>query len=181
MKYDKDEVARLVAEQREDDARMTAGPWRAGAVETYHVFCADGAELGPERVLLKMNTYFPYDADAAGIARLRNNAGPLADQLEAAMGEVDRIRPLVEAIEQMVPDWNESPGSWTLTDRLPAHLAARREIDRLRAEVEARRPIVEAAERLREWQNSIRRSGVELDRVLDDIVAALDAYRAVQP
>lgn len=48
----------------------TQGPWRAGDVETWHVFAPSTHEdaMGPERVLLRMNAHFPFAADAALIA-----------------------------------------------------------------------------------------------------------------
>lgn len=48
----------------------TPGEWRQGSVEKYHVFveCRDAEALGTERVLLRMNTWFPHEDDAAWIA-----------------------------------------------------------------------------------------------------------------
>ena len=47
----------------------TPGPWRAGTHERENVFCAYGATMGPERVLLRMNREFPgFKRDAAFIA-----------------------------------------------------------------------------------------------------------------
>jgi hypothetical protein len=47
----------------------TPGPWRAGTHERENIFCASGATIGPERVMLRMNQGFPnYTHDAAFIA-----------------------------------------------------------------------------------------------------------------
>jgi hypothetical protein len=46
------------------------GPWRNGTQERWHVFVPNNQPLamGPERVLLRMNEHFPFEADAAYIA-----------------------------------------------------------------------------------------------------------------
>lgn len=55
---------------RERAQAATPGYWREGAVEKHNVFveCRDPECLGTERVLLKMNTHFEYEADTAFIA-----------------------------------------------------------------------------------------------------------------
>lgn len=66
----------------------TEGPWRAGAVDTWHVFAPNRGPdaMGPERVLLRMNEHFPYMADAAHIA----HAHP--GRVRAWLGAVARLR-----------------------------------------------------------------------------------------
>lgn len=69
--YDPALCERLEAEAREDDARMEPAPWT----------CV-GHDL--------------TDDDAAGILRQRNNLAAMADQLQAARAEVERLEVLVE-------------------------------------------------------------------------------------
>lgn len=61
-------------------AAMTPGPWRVGSVERWHIIVPYPESIaGPcgERVLLRANEHFPYGADLAGIADLRNAADEL--------------------------------------------------------------------------------------------------------
>lgn len=70
----------------------TPGPWRAGAVDTWHVFAPSthADAMGPERVLLRMNMHFPFVADAAHIA----HAHP--GRVRAWLGCVARLRERVQ-------------------------------------------------------------------------------------
>lgn len=82
--YNTDEVERLVREAREDDARMTPAPWETSEPSEY-IICEQGA-IG--------DTYCGRTEDIAnaiGIARTRNNLRAMADQLEAARAEVERL------------------------------------------------------------------------------------------
>jgi molybdopterin-guanine dinucleotide biosynthesis protein A len=65
-------------------AAMSARPWRQGRVEKHHVFVPCAECLGPERVLLRMNEYFPHEDDAAAIAALANHAEALVGLVRAA-------------------------------------------------------------------------------------------------
>lgn len=80
-----------LAEWRRATLAATAGEWRQGNVEKYHVFCdaPDRDLLAPElgRVLLKMNTYFPYESDAHFIAIART-AMPRLIRSHAAANQV---------------------------------------------------------------------------------------------
>jgi hypothetical protein len=81
--------ARLVSEAREDDAKMTPGPWThddvAGEVH------GDGAhEQGPVLIARVGDESLCWDCGA--IARTRNNLRALADQLEAALAEIEELR-----------------------------------------------------------------------------------------
>ena len=84
-------AARL-AEIREREAAATKGPWRAGVVDKDRVFVPyDGALEGPngERVILRMNAHFPFEADAAFVAHAREDVPALLAHLDAlAAGEV---------------------------------------------------------------------------------------------
>jgi len=66
--WDPEEAKRLAAELREDDARTASWP----------------------------ATHADHMADSAGRLRLRDNAKPLADQLEAALAEIKRLEDRVQ-------------------------------------------------------------------------------------
>ena len=90
-KFDAARAEQLARELREDDERMTHGPWKRGDVKRYHVFgdpYGNHMAYGLGRVIMRMNERFPYEDDAAGIARLRNNAGEAGAQLAAAAEEI---------------------------------------------------------------------------------------------
>lgn len=106
--YDDAEAERLIAEAREDDARLVPPPWTAHA----------HGSMGPDYFVLTRSDG-DHDLleknDALGIARTRNNLRALADQLEAirvemrrrteewgdAESEVDRLR----AMERRLQEW----------------------------------------------------------------------------
>lgn len=82
-----------LAELERLEADATPGPWRAGYVEREHVFCAVGASMAHERVLLRLNTHFPRNnTDSELIAALRNAAPQL-------IADAKRLRDIVEALE----------------------------------------------------------------------------------
>jgi hypothetical protein len=72
-------------------AAATRGPWRHGTFERYHVFVPHGDGYGPERVLLRMNTFFPHEADAALIVAAVNALPHLLDVVEAAQIYTDDV------------------------------------------------------------------------------------------
>ncbi len=74
--------ARLVAEAREDDGRMTPALWVAEADSLYH----DSKDDGP--ILLAEFSGEATVGEDTAIARQRNNLRDMADQLEAALAEV---------------------------------------------------------------------------------------------
>jgi len=67
----------------------TPGYWRQGSVEKDRIFVEHKDGLGPERVLLRMNTHFECEADAAYI-----DAAQPANVL-ALIAEVRRLSVLV--------------------------------------------------------------------------------------
>lgn len=81
MTYDPDLIDRLVMEAREDDARMTDAPWIGGADAVF----IDNAPI------LESCTEMDHEANCLGIARTRNNLAAMADQLEAARREIERL------------------------------------------------------------------------------------------
>jgi len=144
--YDPTEAHRLIAEAREDDARMTPAPWSCDeeiAVVYGNADDHDGVEvacLGEEA-----NN---YDGDGLGIARFRNNLPAFADQLEAAGREVERIPDLQAAIGYEIEkrdafERQRDSLRSQIQSEIHAHaascareLAAIRERDALRKEVE---------------------------------------------
>lgn len=89
--YDPAIAARLIAEAREDDGRMTVAPWQA-----IDEFIYDARRAIVETLC--------SDDDASGIARIRNNLRAMADQLEAAGRETDRLHRLLAAhVDQTDP------------------------------------------------------------------------------
>jgi hypothetical protein len=81
--------ARLVSEVRTDDESMTPAPWHAVG---FDLLDADYKDIEPR------------PSEAIAIARTRNNLRDLADQLEAALAEVERMRPVVDAAERYATD-----------------------------------------------------------------------------
>ncbi len=104
-------ATRLSAELREDDARMTRGPWRdrQEADETRKSNEVLDHEGSPVAFIASLAHVYrvPYGfkQDAVGIARLRNNARVVADQLEAARAEIDAARELIAIVER----WSDAP------------------------------------------------------------------------
>lgn len=74
----------LIAEAKEDDARMTPGEWSVDEWGALGHILVDGRSAG----ISSMGSR----PDAAAIARTRNNLRPLADQLEAALAEIERLQ-----------------------------------------------------------------------------------------
>lgn len=83
----------LEAKARLDGVSM--GPWRAGTTWQYNVFIPYPQGIGPERVLLRMNTAFPHEVDARFIAAAREDVPALADAVLELVAEVARLRAVV--------------------------------------------------------------------------------------
>jgi len=75
----------LAAKARAEAA--TPGPWRAGSNWTDCVLVPH-----PKRVLLRANEHFEHAADVAFIAAARSDVPRLADDLLAAMAEIERLK-----------------------------------------------------------------------------------------
>lgn len=117
--YNPTEIERLIAEAREDDARMTDAPWYGDSVAG--VLFGDGNHADGSIELAHMDGEAKeFDPDA--IARTRNNLRSVADQLEAAKAEIDRLR----------AECNDAADQDA-------------EIYRLRAEIERMRPVFDAS------------------------------------
>lgn len=82
------ECARLVTEAREDDARMPPAPW----------------DTLPLIVRLHRDDT-PRAWVSYGVARMRNNLPTIADQLEAACAEVERLRAAIVKIVRVASPW----------------------------------------------------------------------------
>lgn len=156
------EIARLIAEAREDDARMTRGPWSVpsgtrllGAVNA----TIDGMD---RQVASAAGQALQFDdtadvgrqlgINAEAIARTRNNLRAMADQLEAAGREIDRLTACMSVAGLQCFMRGSSPDSvaehmrnvarsWT---ELESKATAER--DRLRAERDRAVEDMEAAE-----------------------------------
>lgn len=105
-KHNPDEVARLIAEARADDERMTPAPWETGedpgesAATLRARPCIRGRDPGDW-----VDVIVPFGraySDAAGIARTRNNLRAMADQLEAAQAEIDTLRAAIANLHDQV-------------------------------------------------------------------------------
>lgn len=174
--WDPVEAARLAAEHREDDARMTPAPWEW---DDGFLWNRD-ADIG---VLNHAGTDWPVsEADAAGIARLRNNARPTAEQIEAATVEVAAKQRGYDDLHAMIPG---SGDIWSKVVRLVA------ERDQLRAEMSRMRPVVEHAETLRDqpilvkgdaatW-GDVAQSHTDGPQLLGKLIKSVDIYRAGKP
>jgi hypothetical protein len=97
--YDPAEVERLIAEAREEDAQMTPVPWRADSAAG--IVFGDGGHVDGAIEVFRMEAE-SLIADPDAIARTRNNLHALADQLEAARAEIERLPAL--------PDVGVAPG-----------------------------------------------------------------------
>ena len=90
MTYSKETSSRLVAEAFADDAAMTPGEWRtANGRGSASVTCDDCAIYINVRTVEIDDTVKRWHADAAGIARTRNNLKTMASQLQAAGEFID--------------------------------------------------------------------------------------------
>lgn len=95
-KYDAELCARLATEAREEDGRLPSAPWS----NTFSHSRADVlAKLESGEVIVVARANITDDdatdrehAIAYGIARARNNLRAMADQLDAARADVDRLR-----------------------------------------------------------------------------------------
>jgi hypothetical protein len=115
-------VQRLIAEIREDDEKMTRAPWDTYENRVFH------RDNGGTFTMFHVESFEDRIINAAGIARLRNNASAIADQLETLAGE------LADA-ERALPGLSVDRRHLTLEDR----------ILELRTEVELARQVLDAA------------------------------------
>lgn len=145
--YDPAESERLIAEAREDDARLPVGPWIAGR---HGYVSAPNPAGGPgsTRCPLRDNTGDPRATDA--ISRTRNNLRAMADQLEAARAEMSRRTEAWSDAEHRVDALTtELEAARARIAELEAvaraYVDQRRQLDAARAEVERMAPVVAAA------------------------------------
>lgn len=82
---------------RERAEAATAGPWRVGSVETYHVFVPCSTCIGPERVFLRFNEHFPHGADAAFIAHARTDVPRLLATIAARDAQLEAVADVLRA------------------------------------------------------------------------------------
>lgn len=82
-----------IAEARALHAASTQGEWSVRSSIGGHIYCDDHEP----RVLLQMNTHFPYAADVAAIAWSHNNLPALLDEIERLRGEVGQLKSRIDA------------------------------------------------------------------------------------
>lgn len=182
--YDPALIERLVAEAREDDAKMVRAPWTWTDGVLLWNEDADHCVLNHAGVLWDVS-----DEYKVGIVRIRNNLSALANQLEAALCEVKRVRRVgdlafdaarvqhvaeVDALRESVHVLTAT----TRADQLRVELACEerdkleKERDELRAEVEKMRPVVDAAEYYVDAGGA-----AEVSDAACDLQAAVSGYR----
>lgn len=117
--YNPAEVERLIAEAREDDRKLERAPWTA----TKH-----GSMGSRDFVMTRGDgSYEIVDQDEAeALSRARNNLRSLADQLEAARAEVERLT-------AALPNWSHAEALQQRDALIAANVAAQAEIRRLTA------------------------------------------------
>jgi hypothetical protein len=142
MTIDPTHAARLARETLEDDARAECAPWKDEPNGIYH-------EHG---TIIVRTDGDPRDAPTlAAIARLRNNARPLAEQLQAALDEVERLKrtlmsdlvslrtrlalidPVVEAAKAWAKQYEDVMRTNGVAVAHPMHAALLRAVDALLA------------------------------------------------
>jgi outer membrane murein-binding lipoprotein Lpp len=159
---DRTEIEKLIAEAREDDARMTPAGWT----------CIGGASIwtGHGRVMINRSS------DLEGLTRTRNNLPVMANALTQVLAEVDELREMQAADDELIESLTtersatrtESARFQAMVDQLAtARDVARVKVERLTTELSAMRPVVEAAE---EMSND----DMKLTRTMSE---ALQAYR----
>ena len=87
-------------DERERDKAVceAASPdWRAGVVETDNIYVRSTHPnaVGPERVLMRANIHFPYEADVRAAAHCRNRLPAYiadAEEMERRIAEVEAVR-----------------------------------------------------------------------------------------
>lgn len=151
--YDSGLIDRLVREAREDDERMEVKPWIVEDDELY----SDSIKHGT--IQLAGFTQYTGEECQQGIARTRNNLSAMADQLEAARREIDRLNAQpVRLFDKLCAD--------RMADEI-AFLVQRKVIS-------SRCPAADALLDYRDPPQSPRS-----DRLLE-LEAAIDAYRAAK-
>jgi hypothetical protein len=163
--YNPAEVERLIAEAREDDARMTNGPWHGDSVAG--ILFGDGNHEDGSIELAHMDGE-AKEFDPVAIARTRNNLAAMVDQLEFARIEIDRLR---HANASLVP------GAMLTATELEC---LRVELEAARAEIERLRSAAERWSDAREdWQQrQTFSSRCTLDEAGDELQAVLHGRAA---
>lgn len=103
--YNPAEAERLIAEAREDGQRMTPAPWEWNADRNQLLGPykeppdVEIDDPGIRHCIIETDGghYPPGAAVGTAIARQRNNLAAMADQLEAARAETERLRALWES------------------------------------------------------------------------------------
>lgn len=115
--YNRDEAERIAREMAEDDERATGGEWFAN-----HGSWSSNVTTGTDLVAPSVRR-----PDGEAIARLRNNASAAAEQLRAAVAEVERLKALSRNIHSIAWAGGKHEAEQSATadrDRLAARIAA---------------------------------------------------------
>jgi hypothetical protein len=92
--FDATTAGELVRQAREDDERMTPGPWRvsmSGYSVKSHDIDSPIVTVVPTATQARLIDVERWLPNADGIVHMRNNLRAMADQLEAACAEVERL------------------------------------------------------------------------------------------
>ena len=86
------------AEREKDKAICEAATpdWREGAAEKWNLYCrtTHPERMGNERVLMRANEHFPYEADMRAAARCRNRLPEYiadAEEMERRVTQVEKL------------------------------------------------------------------------------------------
>lgn len=115
------------SEREKDQAICEAAStdWREGAVEKWHLYCraTHPERLGDERVLMRANEHFPYEADVRAAAHCRN-------RLPLYIADAAEMERRVEAVAYRL-EWEEGMAKGYAEEKevtLSTHAAARADL-----------------------------------------------------
>ena len=102
----------ITKEQRDRDTAICEAAttdWREGAVEKWHLYCraTHPDRASDERVLMRANEHFPYEADVRAAAHCRN-------RLPAYIAAAEEMERRIERIEEMATGWARAAEKHTL-------------------------------------------------------------------
>lgn len=115
--YDPTTTSRLIAQAREDDARMTQSPWKYDAVRGRIEGPGPNQYLGKDVAEMIVGN---HNQNGDGIARIRNNLRAMADQLEAATDAVDRQAAEIDRLYQRTAVTESSTATLEIAQNLLA-------------------------------------------------------------
>jgi hypothetical protein len=105
-KTDRAEINRIIRECREDDARMTPGPWVTNADILYHESEDDGT------IALANFLGESMDCEDVAVARVRNNLPAIISTLNGLLFEVDRLAADAERLRADLKERRQVLNEW---------------------------------------------------------------------